>query len=302
MFSRFFIDRPIFATVLAILMILAGLLTVKSLPVAQYPNISPPTVQVSASYPGANAQTVAETIGVPIEESVNGVEGMLYMSSSSSSDGSYHLTITFSNDVDLDDATVKVQNLVSQAEPQLPAAVTQQGINVNSESTSILLFVALESDDPDRYNALYLTNYAKLHIVNELTRLDGVGGASAFGGGDYSMRVWMNPDLMKIRGVTPSDVRAAIEAQNMEVSAGSVGSQPSATPSSFEFTLSSPGRLVTADQFEQIIIKTDGKGNILRLKDIAKVELGSDSYGSTARVSGKEAGLIGIYQLSLIHI
>ena len=298
MFSRFFIDRPIFATVLAILMILAGLLTVKSLPVAQYPNISPPTVQVSASYPGANAQTVAETIGVPIEESVNGVEGMLYMSSSSSSDGSYHLTITFSNDVDLDDATVKVQNLVSQAEPQLPAAVTQQGINVNSESTSILLFVALESDDPDRYNALYLTNYAKLHIVNELTRLDGVGGASAFGGGDYSMRVWMNPDLMKIRGVTPSDVRAAIEAQNMEVSAGSVGSQPSATPSSFEFTLSSPGRLVTADQFEQIIIKTDGKGNILRLKDIAKVELGSDSYGSTARVSGKEAGLIGIYQRS----
>lgn len=298
MFSRFFIDRPVFATVLAILMILAGLITVKSLPIAQYPNISPPTVQVSATYPGANAQTVAETVGVPIEESVNGVEGMLYMSSSSTSDGSYRLTVTFSNDVDLDDATVKVQNLVSQAEPQLPSAVTEQGVNVNSESTSILLFVALESDDPGRYNALYLTNYAKLHIINELTRLDGVGGANAFGGGDYSMRVWMNPDLMKIRGVTPSDVRAAITAQNMEVSAGSVGAQPATVPSSFEFTLSSPGRLVTAEQFGNIIVKTDDKGNVLRLRDIAKVELGSDSYSTTSSVSGKEAGLIGIYQRS----
>lgn len=298
MFSRFFIDRPVFATVLAILMILAGLITVKSLPIAQYPNISPPTVQVEATYPGANAKTVAETVGVPIEECVNGVEGMLYMSSTSSSDGSYNLTVTFSNDVDLDDATVKVQNLVSQAEPRLPSAVTEQGVSVNSESTSILLFVALESDDPDRYNALYLTNYAKLHIVNELTRLDGVGGASAFGGGDYSMRVWMNPDLMKIREVTPSDVEAAITAQNMEVSAGSVGAQPATTPTSFEFTLSSPGRLVTAEQFGDIIIKTDSKGNILRLKDIAKVELGSTSYSSTSRVSDKEAGLIGIYQRS----
>ena len=298
MFSRFFIDRPIFATVLAILMILIGIVTVRTLPIAQYPNISPPTVQVSASYPGANAKTVAEAIGVPIEQCVNGVEGMLYMSSNSGSDGSYNLTITFRNGIDLDDATVKVQNLVNRATPRLPSAVTEQGISVNSESTNILLFVALESDDPQRYDALYLTNYAQLHMVDALSRLEGVGGASAFGAGDYSMRIWMNPELMNIRGVTPADIRAAIEAQNMEVSAGAVGGAPVSTPASFQITLSSPGRLVTAQQFGEIVLRTDTKGNILRLKDVAKVELGSESYGNISRVSGKEAGLIGIYQRS----
>lgn len=298
MFSRFFIDRPVFATVLAILMILVGVVTVKTLPIAQYPDITPPTVQVSASYPGADAQTVAEAIGEPIEQSVNGVEGMLYMSSNSGSDGSYNLRITFRNGIDIDDAAVKVQNLVSQASSQLPAAVTQQGISVNSESTNILLFVALESDNPQRYDALYLTNYAQLHIVNELSRLDGVGGVNAFGAGEYSMRVWMNPEVMQIRGVTPSDVKSAIEAQNMEVSAGSVGSAPTAAPTPFQFTLTSKGRLVTPEQFGNIIVKTDANGSILRLKDIAKVDLGSDSYNSVSRVSGNEAGLIGIYQRS----
>ena len=298
MFSRFFIDRPVFATVLAILMILVGVVTVKTLPIAQYPDITPPTVQVSASYPGADAQTVAEAIGEPIEQSVNGVEGMLYMSSNSGSDGSYNLRITFRNGIDIDDAAVKVQNLVSQASSQLPAAVTQQGISVNSESTNILLFVALESDNPQRYDALYLTNYAQLHIVNELSRLDGVGGVNAFGAGEYSMRVWMNPEVMQIRGVTPSDVKSAIEAQNMEVSAGSVGCAPTAAPTPFQFTLTSKGRLVTPEQFGNIIVKTDANGSILRLKDIAKVDLGSDSYNSVSRVSGNEAGLIGIYQRS----
>lgn len=173
MFSRFFIDRPIFATVLAIIMILAGVITVKTLPIAQYPDITPPTVMVKATYPGADAKTVAETVGVPIEESVNGVEDMMYMSSNSGSDGSYSLTVTFQNGTDVDDATIKVQNLVNQAEPQLPSAVTQQGVDVMSESTSILLFVALEGDE--RYDALYLTNYAQLHIVDALSRLEGVG-------------------------------------------------------------------------------------------------------------------------------
>lgn len=298
MFSRFFIDRPIFATVLAILMILVGLITVKSLPIAQYPDISPPTVRVSATYPGADAETVAETIGAPIEEAVNGVEGMLYMSSTSSNDGSYGLTVTFENGVDLDEATVRVQNLVNQAEPQLPSAVTEQGVSVNSESTSILLFVALESDNPERYDALYLTNYAQLHMVDPLSRLKGVGGVSAFGAGEYSMRVWMNPDVMRVRGITPGDVVSAIEAQNMEVSAGSVGSQPVSQPTSFEFTLSSPGRLVTAEQFGNIIVRSESDGGLLRLRDIAKVELGSESYGTISRVSGHEAGLIGIYQRS----
>lgn len=298
MFSRFFIDRPIFSTVLSILLVLAGVITVKALPIAQYPNISPPTVEVSATYPGADATTVAEAIGEPIEQAVNGVEGMLYMSSNSDNNGSYSLQITFENGTDLDDASVKVQNLVSQASPQLPSSVTQQGVSVNARSSSILLFVALESDDPERYDALYLTNYAQLHIVNELARIDGVGGANAFGAGDYSMRIWMNPDKMRIRDVDPADVIAAIESQNMEVSAGSVGAQPSSTPAEFQFTLSSKGRLVTPEEFGNIIIKVDKNNNILRLKDIARVDLGSESYGSVSRVSGQPAGLIGIYQRS----
>lgn len=294
MFSRFFIDRPIFATVMAIIMILAGVITVKTLPIAQYPDITPPTVMVRATYPGADAKTVAETVGVPIEESVNGVEGMMYMSSNSSSDGSYSLTVTFENGTDVDDATIKVQNLVNQAEAQLPSAVTQQGVDVMSESTSILLFVALQGDE--RYDALYLTNYAQLHIVDALSRLEGVGGVSAFGGGDYSMRVWLDPDAMMSRGITPADVIAAIEAQNMEVSAGSVGAPPSSTPSASQFTLSSQGRLTTADQFGDIILRSGPNGALLRLRDVAKVELGSDSYTSISRVSGKPAGLIGVYQ------
>lgn len=294
MFSRFFIDRPIFATVLAILMILAGLITVKTLPVAQYPDITPPTVRVMASYPGADAQTVAETVGVPIEEAVNGVEGMMYMSSNSSSDGSYALTVTFENGTDIDQASIKVQNLINRAEPQLPSAVTRQGIDVMSESTSILLFVALEGDK--RYDALYLTNYAQLHIVDALARLDGVGGVSAFGAGEYSMRVWLDPDAMNVRGITPADVVAAIESQNMEVSAGTVGAPPMTSDAPFQFTLTSKGRLTTPDQFSNIILRTGANGSVLRLKDVARVELGSQDYSAEARVSGRQAGLIGVYQ------
>lgn len=198
MFSKFFIKRPIFATVLAILMILAGLLTVTTLPVAQYPDITPPTVFVSASYPGADAQTVAEAVGVPIEQQVNGVENMMYMSSTSGSDGSYSLEITFENGTDLDMAAVKVQNRVAQAEPVLPSSVKQQGINVMSRSSDIILFVALEADDPQRYDGLYLTNYAQLNVVDALSRLDGVGQVEAFGSGSYSMRVWLDPEKLSL--------------------------------------------------------------------------------------------------------
>jgi hydrophobe/amphiphile efflux-1 (HAE1) family protein len=294
MFSRFFINRPIFATVIAIIMILAGVITVKTLPIAQYPNITPPTVMVSATYPGADAKTVAETVGVPIEESVNGVEGMMYMSSNSGSDGSYSLTITFENGVNLDDATVKVQNLINQAEPGLPSAVTAQGIDVMSKSTSILLFIALEGDD--RYDALYLTNYAQLHIVDAIRRLPGVGGATAFGGGDYSMRIWLKPNRMQSHGISPDDVIAAIEAQNIEVSAGAIGAPPTATPFSFQYTLTSQGRLTSAEEFSKIILRKDSNGGILRLRDVAEIELGSNSYSMQSRVSGQPAGLIGIYQ------
>ncbi len=297
MFSKFFIDRPIFATVLAILMIIAGLLTVKSLPVAQYPEITPPTVQVSAVYPGADAKTVAETVGVPIEQQVNGVEGMMYMSSNSGADGSYGLTVTFEVGTDIDMATVKVQNRVALAEPSLPSSVKQQGVSVTSRSTNIIMFVALETDRPELYDALYLTNYAKLNIVDELSRIDGVGEVGAFGAGDYSMRVWLDPEKMRVRGLTPEDVYTSIQSQNMEVSAGDVGAPPSNGMNQFQFSLTSQGRLTTAEEFGNIVIRTNPDGSMLRLRDVGRVDLGSSSYTNISHVSNRPAGLIGIYQL-----
>lgn len=295
MFSKFFIDRPIFATVLALLLVFAGLLTVRTLPVAQYPDITPPTVMVSASYPGANAATVARAIGVPIEEQVNGVEGMLYMSSNSSSDGSYSLTITFENGTDIDEAAVEVQNRVQQATHQLPSAVTEQGISVNKESSNNVLFITLSADDESRYDALYLMNYAQLNMTDPLSRVKGVGGVQAFGAGQYSMRVWLDPELMRSRNLTPADVTAAIQSQNMEVSAGSVGQPPQNNGTQFEFTLKTQGQLTSAEEFGNIILRSDGDG-ILRLKDVAKVELGSTSYGQSAKVNGHETAMIGIEQ------
>jgi len=296
MLSKFFINRPIFATVLAIIMIIIGLVAVETLPVAQFPNITPPTVMVTATYPGADARTVAETVGVPIEEQVNGVEGMMYMSSNSSSDGSYNLTITFETGTDIDIAAVKVQNRVSMAEPTLPTAVKQQGVSVMSRSSDIVLFVALQADN-DMYDALYLSNYAQLNLVDELSRVKGVGEVSAFGAGEYSMRIWLDPEKMRVRGITPSDVVTAIESQNMEVSAGSVGAAPVSDSQRFEYTLTASGRLETADEFSNIVIRTESDGSMLRLRDVATVELGSESYGIVSNVSGKQAGLIGVYQL-----
>lgn len=297
MFSKFFINRPIFSTVIAILMVLVGLITVKSLPVAQFPDITPPTVNVSATYPGADAKTVAETIGVPIEQQVNGVEGMMYMSSSSGSDGSYNLSITFENGTDLDIATVKVQNRVAQAQPSLPSAVQQQGIDVSSHSSSMLLFIAIEGDSAYNYSGLYLTNYAQLNIVDELSRIKGVGNVGAFGAGEYSMRVWLDPEKMRVRGITPADVSAAIQAQNMEVSAGSVGSSPTNQKESFSYTLTAKGQLSNPEEFGNIVLATDSDGGILHLRDVATVELGSASYGQVSNASGREAGLLGISQL-----
>lgn len=294
MFSKFFITRPIFATVLAIIMVIAGVMTVTTLPVAQYPDITPPTVMVSASYPGADAQTVAKTIGIPIEQQVNGVEGLLYMSSNSS-EGSYSLTITFENGTNLDEAAVEVQNRISLISSSLPSEVAQQGVSVNKESSNQVLFAALVSDDPSRYDALYLTNYAQLHLIDPLTRVNGVGGVSAFGAGEYSMRVWLDPAAMRARGLTPADVSEAIAAQNLEVSGGSVGTPPQASDTQFEYTLISDGELKSAEEFGNIILRTDGTG-ILRLKDVAKVELGSESYSGVARLNGQEVAMIAINQ------
>ncbi len=296
MFSKYFIDRPIFATVLAIIMVMAGLITIHTLPVAQYPDITPPTISVMASYPGADAKTVAQTIGVPIEEQINGVENMLYMSSNSGSDGSYNLPVTFEQGTDIDQAAINVQNRLNAAEATLPTAVKEQGITVNKESTNNVLFCTLEGDSAGRYDALYLTNYANINLVNSLSRVKGVGGVEAFGGGDYSMRVWLDPELMRARGVTPADVRAAIQSQNMQVSAGEVGAAPNPAGGAFEFTIVSQGELSKAEQFADIIIRSDGNG-ILRLKDIARVDLGSISYTANTLVSGKQAALLGVKQL-----
>lgn len=297
MFSRFFIERPIFAIVLAVAMVLAGALTYKSLPVAQYPDITPPTVMVAASYPGADAETVAETVGVPIEQQVNGVDGMMYMSSTSGSDGSYMLTVTFEEGTDLDIATVKVQNRVAQAEPTLPTSVKQQGVTVQSRSSNQILFITLGSDDPERYDALYLTNYANLNLTDELARVKGVGEVEAFGGGQYSMRIWLDPDKMRERGLTPADVVSAIQSQNMEVSAGSIGARPSKSNEVFTYTLTAQGRLTSPKQFSDIILRTASDGSLLRLSDIATVDLGSNSYAQIARVNGQETAMIGISQL-----
>lgn len=276
-------------------MVIAGIMTVISLPVAQYPDITPPTVMVSASYPGADAATVARAIGVPIEEQVNGVDRMLYMSSNSS-DGSYSLTITFANGTDLDQAAVDVQNRISMASGQLPSAVTQQGVSVMKQSTNQVLFAALQTDDPERYDALYLTNYAQLHLIDPLSRVKGVGGVQAFGAGDYSMRIWLDPEALRIRNISPSDVAAAIKSQNMEVSSGSIGAPPDNGGNEFQYTLTAQGQLSDASEFGDIILRQDS-GGILRLKDVARVELGSESYSMVAKVDGKPTALIGIQQL-----
>ena len=295
MFSKFFIDRPIFATVLAILMVLAGAMTVFTLPIAQYPDITPPTVMVSASYPGADATTVAQTVGEPIEQQINGIEGMLYMSSNSGSDGSYSLTVTFENGTDLDEAAIDIQNRMQEANAQLPTVVKEEGVSVSKNSSNQVLFLALQAPDDSGYDALYLTNYAQLNIIDPLSRVSGVGGVSAFGGGEYSMRIWLDPELMAARGLTPADIETAIQAQNMEVSAGSVG-DPHSGKAEFEYSLVSHGRLTDVTEFGDIVVRSGADG-IVRLKDVAKVDLGSESYSNVARLNGRQVCLIGVQQL-----
>lgn len=292
---KYLINRPIFSSVIAIVIIVAGLVTVLSLPIAQFPEITPPTVNVSAVYPGADAQTVAQTIGVPIEEQVNGVDDMIYMSSTSSSNGSYNLTITFKVGTDIDMATVLVQNRVNQAQGSLPSSVVQQGITTHKQSTNIVMFISLTSDNP-LYDGLYLSNYAQLNLVNQLSRVNGVGSVSAFGAGNYSMRIWMDPERMRIRGLDPVDVYNAIAAQNRAVSAGGIGVPPIARDIDYQFTLSVDGRLKNADEFENIVLKVLDDGSFLRLKDVASVEVGSESYNVSSTQSGKQNASIAIYQ------
>lgn len=296
MFSKFFIDRPIFATVLALLIVVAGLVTLGILPIAQYPEITPPTVQVSAVYPGANAQTVAQTVGIPIEQQVNGVDGMLYMSSNSSSSGAYSLTITFAVGTDIDMATVQVQNRVSKAQSSLPAPVVVQGVTVQKQSSNIVMFLTMKSDNAE-YDGLYLSNYAKLNLIDQLSRVPGVGAVNVMGAGDYSMRIWLDPSAMRIRNLSPEDIYQAIQTQNLEVSAGNVG-QPIGTDNknAYQYSLNVKGRLTSAEEFGNIILRTEAGGKVLRLRDVARIDLGSASYSVVSQLNGKPTAAIAIYQ------
>lgn len=293
--SRFFIYRPIFASVISIIIVIAGVVSFGTLPVAKFPPIAPPTVSVQAVYPGGNARTIAETVATPIEQQVNGVEGMLYMSSTSADDGTYNLTVTFDLGTDMDIASVLVQNRVAIAEPQLPAEVRSQGITTKKRSTQILQFIALTSPD-DRYDDLFLSNYA-LTLKDELSRLNGVGDVTTFGAGDYSMRVWLDPRKLKQRGLTTADVVAAISEQNVQVAAGQIGAAPAPAGTAFQFTVSSQGRLASVAAFEDIVLATGDDGRTLRVKDVARVELGGKNYTFDSKFDGKRSASIAIYQL-----
>lgn len=294
-FSKFFIYRPIFATVLSLLLLVGGLVALFVLPIDQYPSITPPTVQVTAVYPGANAETIAQTVGIPIEQQINGVDNMIYMSSTSSSSGTYNLTVTFEVGTDIDMATVLVQNRVNIALNSLPSEVTQQGVTVQKQSSNIVLFITLTGDSI--YDQLYLSNYAQLNLVDRLTRTPGVGAVNVMGAGKYSMRVWLDPEAMRIRGISPSEVYAAISKQNIAVSAGYVGQTlGKGADNAFQYTLNVQGRLRTAREFADIVIRNDGV-DMLRLGDVAKIEIGSETYSSSSRLKGKPTAALAVYQL-----
>jgi hydrophobic/amphiphilic exporter-1 (mainly G- bacteria), HAE1 family len=294
--SRFFINRPIFATVISIVILIAGLVSVGGLPVAKFPEIAPPTVKVTAVYPGANAQVVAETVAAPIEQEVNGVENMLYISSTSANDGSYGLTVTFDVGTDMDMAQVMVQNRVAIAEPKLPEDVRRQGITTKKQSTQIVQFITLFSPN-ETWNALDLNNYATINIRDELSRIRGVGEVTIFGVGDYSMRVWLNPQKLKARGLTADDVIGAIRGQNVQVAAGQIGGSPAPEGTAFEYTINTLGRLRDVEQFENLIVRTAEGGRITRVKDVARVEMGAKEYKYDAGYNGSACAAVAIYQL-----
>ena len=296
MISKFFIEHPIFASVISIVIVLAGAVSVGVLPIAQYPEITPPTVEVSTAYPGANARVVAETVAAPIEQEVNGVENMIYMSSVSAGDGSYTLTVSFDIGTDLDMAQVLVQNRAKLAEPKLPEEVRREGVKVKKKSPSIILIASLSSLD-GRFDELYMSNYATLRIRDTLSRVPGVGDISIYPQSDYSMRVWLDPRQLKSRALTTGEVLEAIREQNVQVAAGQIGQPPAPGGQSFQLAINVLGRLTDIDQFEDIIIKTGKGGRITRLKDVARLELGGKTYDITSRLSGVPSASIAVYQL-----
>jgi len=296
MLSAFFIDRPKFAFVIAIVTMLAGSLALGALPVAEYPELTPPQVQVSAKYPGANALVVAETVAAVIEAEVNGVEGMTYMSSKSSNDGSYTLTVTFSIETDSDTAQVNVQNRVSQAMPKLPEEAKRQGVTTEKKSTSMLMAVSVFSPK-GTYDDIFLSNYSSINLRDTLARVPGVASVDILGARDYGMRIWLDPDRLAGLSLTSSDIIAAIREQNLQASPGAIGQQPAPATQQFQYTLTAQGRLEDVPQFENIILVANPDGSVVRLKDVARIELGAENYGWFGQLNGKPAAVLAVYQL-----
>jgi HAE1 family hydrophobic/amphiphilic exporter-1 len=295
-FSKFFIYRPIFAMVIAIVIVIIGLLSIPILPIESVPNITPPTVKVSTSYPGASAEVLVETVAQPIEQEVNGVENMLYMSSKSPATGSMDLTVTFAVGTDPDMAQVLTQNRVSIADPKLPAEVKQQGVTTKKQSTALVMVAALYSPDGKR-DELYLSNYATTQVKDVLARVGGVGEVKMFGAKDYGMRIWLDPELLKARNLTTKEVLSALQEQNVQVAAGKIGEEPNSANLNFEYTLTTLGRLAEVSQFERIIVKRGEQGQLVRIADVARVELGAQSYAWYSELDGAPAISMGIYQL-----
>ncbi len=293
--SQFFINRPIFAAVLSLLILIGGALALPNLPISEYPEVVPPTVVVRANFPGANPKTIAETVATPLEEQINGVEQMLYMSSQATSDGALQLTVTFALGTDLDKAQVQVQNRVSQALPKLPEEVQRLGVTTNKSSPDLTMVVHLLSPD-SRYDMLYLSNYARLHIKDELARLDGVGDVQIFGLGDYSMRVWLDPQKLSTMGLTTGDVVRAIREQNVEVAAGALNAPPAHSDESFQLNINTKGRLVNEEDFRNIVLRAGPNGEITHLREVARVELGSSQYALRSLLNNKSATAIPIFQ------
>ncbi|SIQ48033.1 efflux RND transporter permease subunit [Aquipseudomonas alcaligenes] len=294
-FSQFFIKRPIFAAVLSLLVLIAGAISLFQLPISEYPEVVPPTVVVRANFPGANPKVIGETVASPLEQAITGVEGMLYMSSQSTADGKLTLTITFALGTDLDNAQVQVQNRVTRTMPTLPTEVQRLGVTVDKASPDLTMVVHLTSPD-QRYDMLYLSNYAALNVKDELARLDGVGDVQLFGMGNYSLRVWLDPNKVASRNLTATDVVNAIREQNRQVAAGALGAPPSDAGNSFQLSINTQGRLVSEEEFENIIIRAGDDGEITRLKDIARIELGSSQYALRSLLNNQPAVAIPVFQ------
>ncbi|MBV2206898.1 MAG: efflux RND transporter permease subunit, partial [Pseudomonas sp.] len=294
-FSQFFIKRPIFAAVLSLVILIAGAISLFQLPISEYPEVVPPTVVVRANFPGANPKVIGETVASPLEQAITGVEGMLYMSSQATADGKLTLTITFALGTDLDNAQVQVQNRVTRTMPTLPTEVQRLGVTVDKASPDLTMVVHLTSPD-NRYDMLYLSNYAALNIKDELARLDGVGDVQLFGLGNYSLRVWLDPNKVAQRNLTATDVVNAIREQNRQVAAGALGAPPAPGATDFQLSINTQGRLVDEEEFENIIVRAGADGEITRLKDIARIELGSSQYALRSLLNNQPAVAIPIFQ------